>query len=69
MEDSKTVIQKSGHAKVITPLSLPRGSNCNDLTWKMLVVLISVIKVVAYARWSATSGCHTWMFDRIYCYL
>ena len=51
MENSKTVIQKSGHAFVTNERwSFTRGSNCNDLTRKMLVVLISVIKVVAYAR-------------------
>ena len=44
--------RKSGHAFVTNERwSFTRGSNCNDLTRKMLVVLINVIK-----RWSLMRG-------------
>ena len=59
MKNSKTVVQKSGHAFVTNERwSFTRGSNCNNLTGKMLVVSISVIKgghlceKVGYERWS-----------------
>ena len=43
--------RKSGHAFVTNERwSFTRGSNCNNLTRKMLVVSISVIKVDTYAR-------------------
>ena len=66
MKNSKTVVQKSGQAKVVTPLSLTRDGRLREaLTRKMLVVSISVIKVDTYARGSVTRGVRTWMFDCI----
>ena len=64
MTNSKTVVQRE---MVVTNerWSFTRGSNCNNLTGKMLVVSISVIKVDTYARRSVTRGGRTWMFDCI----
>ena len=64
MTNSKTVVQRE---MVVTNerWSFTRGSNCNNLTRKMLVVSISVIKVDTCARRSVTRGGRTWMFDCI----